>query len=144
MSPPLSGTCLCGAVTLTVASPVLAARQCWCRTCQSIACGNASNNVIIAKAGLQVQGALSEHRSIADSGARIVRSFCPQCGTHVLAADEDQALYVVVRAGVLTDKALAAPQSVIWTGSAPAWASIDPSLPAVAGQPALAAAISNS
>jgi hypothetical protein len=113
----------------------MAARQCWCRVCQALSCGSGSNNIIVQTRDLAVDGELTAYRSIADSGSRMVRNFCPRCGTQVLSASEDRPDLVVVRAGVLSDREIAAPEAVIWTSSAPSWACIDETLPRFPSQP---------
>ena len=132
----ITGHCLCGAVRYSVPPPILAARQCWCRVCQYLASGSATTNIIVCTEGLQVEGALAEYRSVADSGRHMVRSFCPACGTHIFSASEERPQMVVIRAGTLDDAEIAAPTGAIWTASAPSWACIDPKLEQVAGQPA--------
>lgn len=129
MSEPVTGRCFCGAVRFQVAGPPVLKRACWCRDCQYLAAGGASINAIFARAGLEVSGVLAAHDRVADSGARIRRSFCPTCGTQLFAEDLALPDYVVVRAGALDDPELARPDSVIWTASAPSWACIDPDLP---------------
>ena len=130
----LTGGCLCRAVRFTSGAPLMK-RQCWCTNCQAIACGNASNGVIVATATLSVAGTLTVYRSHADSGAVMVRSFCPTCGVHVLSAAEREPHYVVIRAGALDDLEIARPESVIWTDSAPSWALIDPTVPSCRRHP---------
>lgn len=131
----ITGRCLCGAVKYAASEPVAARRLCWCRDCQYLACGNAAAGIIVETAQLHVYGRLSEYRSDADSGRHMVRSFCPNCGTQVLSRAEENLDYVVIRAGTLDDSALAAPEGVIWTGSAPRWATIDQGLPHTVAQP---------
>lgn len=135
----LAGRCLCGAVRFTCSSPVAMRRQCWCRDCQYLSCGNASISVIVASDGLQVEGETRTFRSRADSGNHMVRSFCPTCGTQLFSAADETPGYLVIRAGALDDRSVAAPDSVIWTASAPTWAVIDPHLEASPGQPVFAA-----
>lgn len=135
LSDPINGRCLCGAVSFDVAGPIIAARQCWCRVCQALSCGGGSNNIIVQRKDLTIDGHLSEYRSIADSGSRMVRSFCPHCGTQVLSASEDRPDLVVIRAGALSNPEIAAPETVIWTSSAPSWACINDTVPAFPSQP---------
>ncbi len=139
MAEPITGGCRCGAVRFVLATPPLAARACWCRDCQYVACGNASVNLICTAAGLTVAGETTTYESLADSGNRMRRRFCPVCGTPLFSAASDRPDFVVVRAGALDDPNIAGPESVIWTGSAPRWAWIDPGLPCFAGQVAAAA-----
>jgi hypothetical protein len=64
------------------------------------------------------------------------RKFCPNCGTQLFSQAESRPGLVFIRAGALDDPEIAKPSSTIWTASAPSWATIDPDLPQVAGQPA--------
>ena len=131
----ITGRCLCGAVSFTVVGPVIAARQCWCRVCQTLSCGSGSNNIIVEGKDVTTEGHLSEYRSIADSGNRMVRSFCPKCGTQIFSASEARPDLMVIRAGALSDPEIAMPGAVIWTSSAPSWACIDETIPSFASQP---------
>lgn len=65
----------------------------------------------------------------------MVRSFCPECGTLVLSSADENTDFVAIRVGTLDDPNSAAPDTVIWTGSAPIWAVHDRSLVHVEGQP---------
>ena len=72
--------------------------------------------------------------SIADSGARMFRTFCPTCGTPVFSEAEPRPDFVVVRVGSLDDPEIGKPVGTIWTKSAPSWACIDAGLPRGEGQ----------
>jgi hypothetical protein len=136
----ISGGCLCGAVRYQAKGPVVAARQCWCRLCQYIASGSASTNIVVTTEDLKVEGALGEYRSVADSGSHMVRSFCPNCGTHVFSAADERPQLIVIRVGTLDEPEIGAPAGVIWAEAAPSWACLDPALPRTEGQPAPIAA----
>lgn len=111
-------------------------RLCWCRDCQYFAAGNATVNVVFPSAALEVlQGELTDYVSIADSGSRMHRRFCPACGTPVFSASEARPHLVIVRNGALDDTQLLTPSATIWTESAPEWAWIDESHPTFKGQP---------
>ena len=64
----------------TAAEPIVA-RYCWCRVCQYFATGNAAVSVCFPTAGMAITGELRDFVSIADSGNRMHRRFCPTCGT---------------------------------------------------------------
>ena len=130
-----TGRCLCGAVRFSISAAPIAARACWCRVCQYIGAGNATVNAIFPSAAITVEGELRDYVSLADSGARVHRRFCPACGVHLFSEAESRPNLTVVRVGALDDPEIAPPASVIWTASAPAWACIDPDLPKVEGQP---------
>ena len=120
-----SGGCLCGSVRYSVESEIVARRRCWCRDCQYLACGNGSINLIVATLGVDVTGHLASHRSSADSGNHIIRAFCPTCGTQLFASDAERADYMVIRVGTLDHPEIGAPNTTIWTASAPEWAAPD-------------------
>ena len=130
-----SGGCLCRAVRFTIAEPPLAARTCWCRLCQYLGAGNGMVSVCFPSKTLDVQGDVRWHVNIADSGNRMLRGFCPTCGTPLFSKAEIRPHLIFVRAGVLDDPDLMAPQMTIWTDAAPEWACFDPALPKIPGQP---------
>jgi hypothetical protein len=125
---PIAGGCLCRQLRYEIAaSAPRTVRLCWCRICQYLAAGNATVNAVFDKDAVTITGRRTEYISYADSGARMHRSFCPDCGTQVFSEAEPRPGTIVVRAGTF----------VIWTASAPSWACFDPELPKVAGQPTL-------
>lgn len=131
----ITGGCLCRRVRYEITARPIATRLCWCRDCQYFAGGNATVNVVFPSEALRVEGQLHDYQSVADSGNRMHRRFCPECGTHLFSAAESRPHLVIVRNGTLDDTGLLKPSATIWTASAPEWAWIDESLPMHAGQP---------
>lgn len=132
---PVTGGCFCGRVRFESASAPITARMCWCRDCQYLAAGSATVNLIFRAEGFRITGETADHVSTADSGNVMHRRFCPACGTPLFSQSEARPHLIIARGGTLDDPELAKPQGVIWTDSAPAWACIDPDLPATPGQP---------
>jgi hypothetical protein len=124
-----TGRCLCGSVTLSIAGEPLGARTCWCTDCQKFGGGNGTTNAFFAAEDVSTTGALTWFESVADSGNTTRRAFCPKCGTHVSTSTSDRPEFVGVRVSMLDETDLVAPQAVIWTDSAPAWAALDADLP---------------
>ena len=131
----ITGGCLCKQVRFEIAAEPMAMRLCWCRDCQYLASGNATVNVVFPSNALKVEGELRDYQSQADSGNRMHRRFCPNCGTPVFSAAESRPHLVIVRNGALDDTELTKPGATIWTASAPEWAWIDDTLPMHTGQP---------
>jgi len=132
----IAGGCLCGAVRFRSAAPPLATRYCWCRDCQRFAAGNATVNVIFPSEAVVVEGETAAYESLADSGNRMRRRFCPTCGSPLFSQSEARPHWIIVRAGALDDPNLAEPSGSIWVTSAPRWACVDPDLEQVERQPA--------
>lgn len=130
-----TGGCLCGQVRFELHAEPITMRLCWCRVCQYFASGNATVNVVFPSEALRVSGEVRDYPSVADSGNRMHRRFCPTCGTHLFSASEARPHLVIVRNGSLDDTSLLRPSATIWTESAPDWAWVDESLPMHPGQP---------
>ncbi|MBX9886121.1 MAG: GFA family protein [Novosphingobium sp.] len=124
------GGCLCGAVRFTISADPLGARMCWCHDCQRIASGSPTVNVLFPAEAVHYSGAITTLQMTADSGNTVERGFCPTCGAQLYSRTlEPAGLPMRIRAGTLDNPDLMAPQSYIWTQSAPAWAPFDPALP---------------
>jgi hypothetical protein len=134
-SPVHAGGCLCRKVRFRLKAAPIAMRLCWCRDCQYFAAGNATVNVVFPSSALEIEGELSDFVSVADSGSRMHRRFCPSCGTPVFSASEARPHLVIVRNGALDDTELLNPSATIWTDSAPEWSWIDDAHPRFKGQP---------
>jgi hypothetical protein len=130
-----TGGCLCKQVRYEIEAEPIVMRLCWCRVCQYFASGNATVNVVFPSSAIRIQGELRDFQSVADSGSKMHRRFCPQCGTHLFSESEARPHLIIVRNGTLDDTALLKPSATIWTHSAPDWAWIDETLPQHAGQP---------
>ena len=124
-----AGRCLCGGVTIALASDPVGARTCLCRDCQKFGGGNGTTNAFFAEDSVSYEGDLTWYESVADSGNTTWRAFCPKCGAHIFTRGSGRPDLLGVRTGALDDSDLIAPQAVIWTDSAPAWLALDPELP---------------
>ena len=130
----ITGGCLCKAVRWESSAPPIVTRVCWCRDCQYFGAGGATVNACFRTATFTVTGKTSDYSSLADSGNRMHRQFCPACGTPLFSAAEVRPHLVFVRAGTFDDPNLADPAMTVWTSSAPRWACFDPDLPRVEKQ----------
>jgi hypothetical protein len=122
------GQCLCGAVTLSITSGPVGARTCWCRDCQKFGGGNGTTNAFFAADSIGYDGEVSWYDSVADSGNKTNRGFCPKCGSPIFTRESGRPDMCGVRISILDDCNLIAPQAVIWTESAPKWAVFDAAL----------------
>jgi hypothetical protein len=120
---------------VTIDAAPVATRQCWCRQCQTIAAGGPTNNAMFPADAVTITGALHHAAWTAASGNTLTFYFCPACGTQVYGQSSARLHMKTVRIGVINGPHDLAPQAVIWTDDAPAWAVLDPALPHFAGQP---------
>jgi len=130
-----TGSCSCGSVTVRSSGEPAAVRQCWCRQCQQLAGGGATNNALFNTADVTVEGPLAQARWTADSGNVLTHYRCAECGNPVYAQSSARPQFMTLRLGILDPGHALAPQAIIWTDEAPAWAVLDPALPRFARQP---------
>ena len=131
----INGGCLCGAVRYTATTNPIVTRACWCKLCQTLASGNATINQAFPRSAVTISGELSDYASVADSGNKMHRRFCPNCGVHLFSEAEERANMIVVRAGTLDDRYHLEIDGIIWTSEAPSWAYFDPNVPHFEKQP---------
>ncbi len=125
-----TGHCLCGQVRFTAEAEPVGARICWCRDCQYIASGSGTVNVLFPEEAVRYEGEVGTFRMTADNGNTVERGFCTGCGAQMYSRTvEPKGLPMRIRAGTLDDPELMAPTAIIWTESAPSWATLDPGLP---------------
>lgn len=122
----ISGRCLCGSVRYTANSEPIVTRACWCNLCQTIASGNATINLAFPVNAITITGELHDYSSVADSGHKMHRRFCPNCGVHMFSEAEERPNMIVVRAGTLDNSEQVKIEGIIWTTAAPSWAYLDP------------------
>jgi hypothetical protein len=124
-------------VSASIQGEPFAVGQCWCRQCQRISAGSASNNALFRAEDVVTTGALAVHTYPADSGKMSIQSFCPGCGTPVLGQSSAHPGVVAVKLGIIDGPHDLRPAVAMWTSEAPAWAAIDPALPQFAKLPPL-------
>jgi hypothetical protein len=122
--------CACGAVTVHFAGPVLSMLLCACADCQK-ATGTGHAAVVLARAAdVAIAGTLTEFARPADSGATLTRSFCPRCGTPVLARSSRAEGVAMLPAGLFgAETEWFAPSQLIFARSHRAWDEIAADLP---------------
>jgi hypothetical protein len=135
----ISGGCLCGAVRYESAAAPIVTRTCWCRVCQYLGAGSGTVNACFRTESFTRRGETRDYSTLADSGNRMHRRFCPVCGTHLYSEAESRPHLLFVRVGTLDDPNIAVPAMSIWISQAPAWACINEALPRLEQQPPPAA-----
>ena len=125
-----SGGCLCGEVRCEVSGNVHTSYSCHCRDCQYITGGSPNSAMYIPDATFSLnQGKPSSYSSKSDSGSRVTRFFCRNCGTSLYGESEMFPGAIVLKVGSLDDPSVFKSTMNVWVSSAQTWHYVDPDLP---------------
>lgn len=122
----LSGGCLCGRARYTINAEPLMTAICHCRNCQRQSGSAFSIMIGVASTSIEREGFFETFVDKGESGAEILREFCPRCGSPIFSVPADKPRLTYVKAGTLDDVSCLAPTVHIWTSSAQPWVKIDP------------------
>lgn len=130
-----TGGCLCGTVRYQCSVEPLHAGHCQCGDCRRSSGSGHISSLIVARDGVDLQGAVTSHDKATDTGQVLSRAFCPVCGSPLYSIHSARPDLIALRASTLDDPEIFRPRSVIFTASAPSWDHIDPALPGFPGMP---------
>lgn len=131
-----SGGCLCGAVRYSVAGAPVIVAHCHCRDCQRSGGAGHSTGAMFPVDRFRISGDLSAFTITSDNGTRVVRSFCPTCGSGIFGRNDGTTGHVTIALGTLDDPSAFTPEVVVFARSRPAWDTMNPALVTFDAQPA--------
>lgn len=130
------GRCLCGAVTYESSEEPVAFMLCHCRDCQYISGGEPAAVAVVAKPAFKLtKGEVKSFSVTGDTGSKVVRQFCAECGTPMFSALEANPQLWAIKAGTMEDPSRLKPTAFLWMKSAQPWAHKDPAIRAFDKQP---------
>jgi len=131
----IDGGCHCGNITFVAEIDPGQVIICHCTDCQMFT-GTAFRVVVrVPSDKLELRGGKPKtYIKTAESGARRVQAFCPECGTPVYSAATDGPQVFGLRIGTIRQRAELRPTKQIWCRSALGWAMDLRGLPQIAKQ----------
>ena len=118
-----AGGCLCGDVRIEVTGEPMTSGVCHCGQCQKNCGGSAATFMVFTAANVSLlKGELRYFDTVADSGNKISRGFCPNCGTPIMSRLERTDKVIIVKLGAMDDPSFFTPEAVFWTSTAHDWA----------------------
>jgi len=130
----IDGACHCGHISFTAEVDPAHVMVCHCTDCQIF---SGSPFRVVVPAAIDQFHLLGEPRryvKVAQSGARRVQAFCPECGTPLFATAPENATQVIIRTGCVRQRHALKPVAQIWCRSALPWLDAVPELPGSAEQ----------
>lgn len=127
----VTASCACGAVSLRFAGKVLSMFMCSCEDCQK-ATGTGHSAILLARPDdVAISGPTRSFARPANSGAVLTRSFCPDCGTPLVAHSSRAPELLMLPVGLFGEAAADwyVPNQLIFARSHRDWDLVDPGLP---------------
>ena len=118
---PVTGHCLCGAVTVEISGAPLRMAQCHCKDCQRASGGGHMSLAFFKSDDVTISGETGSHPVTADSGNINTRHFCPKCGSRVFGENSARAGIVGIPVGILDDTSWFAPDAIVYARDRAPW-----------------------
>jgi hypothetical protein len=126
----ITARCACGGVEISLRGEVLSMLLCACEDCQKATGTGHSAAAIARRADVTIVGETKSFSRTANSGARLTRHFCPQCGTPLYAESSRAAQIVTLPVGLFTGQNdWFTPNQLIFAHSHRHWDEIQGGLP---------------
>lgn len=116
-----TGKCLCGTVRYVCTGTPLIAGHCHCEDCRRSSGTGHCSHLAVPAASLTLTGRTKAYGRAADSGNRVERHFCPECGASLYSTNAGMPGLVFLRASSLDDLEVFKPQMHVYTSRAASW-----------------------
>ena len=118
----VDGGCYCGNITFEAEVEPDGVRICHCTDCQHLTGSAFRVNVSVAKDKIRFSGGEAKtYIKTAESGAKRVHAFCPDCGTPVFSTTVGEVKGYGLRVGTIRQRAQLKPAKQQWCRSALGW-----------------------
>ena len=119
----VDGGCYCGNIKFEAEIDPAGVRICHCTDCQHLTGSAFRVNVSVAKDKIRFSGGEAKtYIKTAESGAKRVHAFCPECGTPVYSTQTGEIKGYGLRVGTIRQRAQLAPRLQQWCRSSLPWA----------------------
>ncbi|MDA8416521.1 MAG: GFA family protein [Betaproteobacteria bacterium] len=125
----ITGGCLCGTIRYKCHDEPVFSGNCHCRDCQRTSGSAFAPAMFFQESVVEIIGDTKSYEAIADSGNKIWRLFCPNCGSQLFSKLQMLPSMIGLRAGTLDDPSVFQPKMDMYTSSASHWDFMNPTLP---------------
>ena len=103
MAAKIVGGCMCGAVRYESAADAAMQASCYCRDCQRSTGGAFAPVLLVPKDAFKMtKGELKHYEVTGDSGNKVSRAFCANCGSPIMSVLSGMP-FIAIKAGSLDD-----------------------------------------
>jgi hypothetical protein len=97
----LTGRCMCGAVTYKITEKPMVDGLCHCNRCRPQSGSAFSTVIFIHRSALTITGETAVFEDIGTSGLRVLRRYCPRCGSPLTTEPDATPGLLMIKAGTL-------------------------------------------
>jgi hypothetical protein len=119
----MTGGCMCGAVRYTIAEKPLAAGLCHCNRCRPQSGSAFSTVIFVHRSAITITGETAVFDDIGSSGLRVLRRYCPRCGSPLTTEADVTPDVMFVKAGGINSNEWFHPVLELFVGRRRPWVS---------------------
>src|ERR1035437_7239202 len=111
----ITGGCMCGAVRYECSAEPMMSANCYYKECQRSSGGALTSVLVVPKAAFKLTKGEPKHYEVtADSGNKVSRGFCTNCGSPILSLLTGMPNVVAIKVGSLDDPASFKPAANVY------------------------------
>jgi hypothetical protein len=119
----LTGRCMCGAVTYKITERPMADGLCHCNRCRPQSGTAFSTIIFIHRSALTITRETAVFEDIGTSGRRVLRRYCPRCGSPLTTEPDLTPELFMIKAGTLDSSEWFHPVCELFVGRRRPWVS---------------------
>ena len=109
-----TGSCLCWAITYKSNTDPLRTFNCHFEDCRKCSGTPFLTNIFVKEDDLDIGGDLKSYINQSESGNKITKKFCEQCGCQIFSFNEGRPGLVRIHAGTVNELEVVKPQGDVW------------------------------
>ena len=116
----LTGRCMCGAVTYKITEKPMVDGLCHCNRCRPQSGSAFATIIFIHRSAMTITGGTAVFDDIGTSGLKVLRCYCPRCGSPLTTEPDLTPDLMMVKVGTLdSNEWFHRCGSCLWTGAGP-------------------------
>ena len=112
-----TGSCHCGEISYTFSGEPLRQVNCHCKNCRKTSGGPYLANIFVSEDNLLIKGSPKVYQHLADSGNKMTKKFCGNCGAQMFSLGSGRPGIVIIRGGTIDNLEIIQPTLNIFVSS---------------------------
>jgi hypothetical protein len=130
-----TGGCMCGAVRYAIAEKPLATGLCHCNRCRPQSGSAFSTVIFVHRSAVTITGETADMEDTGSSGLKVLRRYCPRCGSPLFTVPDVTPDLMMVKAGGIDSNEWFHPMWELFVGRRRPWVAPIPGAAQFEGNP---------